>query len=457
MKKFLLTLSVLAGLYNCLYASSLNIETEYRNRFLSYTNLDFDTSTSTDAISYSTQKLRICLNGIFDTGLPTFGEQIEICARLQALEIIGSSLTVPSFNWQNNLPYPRKDFIPFIEHSYVRISNLTRFPMNLIIGRQPLDYGSGVIISDNGIGYDALRLKFQYPKRYDFDILLNAKIKKGFSGGGDSDLSCLMISGPWKESNFKVGYFKEADQSGTIYSQGTNQTGTNIINRSFYDFILGKKVESKYYYSVELAFQQGEIVQQNGNTISLSGGSYRSFCGGVTSKRPNGATINYRLNICIASGDDDINSINDADESFSPSFGKKFDGLELGGYGTMLGLSPTTSLIDRNTQFYSGLGVINFGASYSPVYGFEYGFDAFMFSASEAGAAGGIFTGNFEKNILGAKYNLGNELNGYLKYSLSKYVDFKFSYARYTPPSFTSVWPKSQTCDMYFIETNCKF
>ena len=448
------------------YGSSLEIETNYRNRMLSYANPDFNNGISTDAVTYFSQKLQLSLKGKFDTGTQKLGEQIEINTKIQAIGIAGgvagssstpASTTVPIFStWQDDLPYPSLNYMPFIEHSFVRISNTTRVPLQITIGKQPVQYGSGLIIGDNGVGYDAIRCAFQYPKRFNFDFLLTSVMKQGFHETGNASVSGLMVKTPWKDSIVHMGYFMEKDLSGTTYTQGINSIGTKSINKNYLNFIVGKKDEAKYW-DFEAVFQNGNITQSNDTIIGLRAYAL-NFTGEVMNKSATGSWVSYRLGVHVASGEDNgFSSLNDDYTSYSPTYNKKYDGMELSGYGNIMGLSSTLNQFIQNQENFSGFGVIAFGATSSPMYGFEYGFDGFMHSAAGSAFAGAPEADNFTKNLLQSKYNLGLELNLFLKYTPSKYLTFRVAYSRYTPPTYTQIWPTNDTCDMYLFETICRF
>ncbi len=121
---------------------------------------------------------------------------------------------------------------------------------------------------------------------------------------------------------------------------------------------------------------------------------------------------------------------------------------------------------------YSGFGTFGFGLDFSPWFGWTFGAAGYYYSAAtayiaipkRAGAAAtsGSNSPDVLLNILLGKgiserYSLGAELDLFVKYSFSKYVDFTLSYARYTPSAVDIVWPKRETCEQFLFETNCRF
>jgi hypothetical protein len=130
---------------SALHASSLTVETEYRLRGVSFGNNDFDVSSSTDARSYYTQRVQVTVGGSFTPG-------VRIVTKLTALGVVGSTNTIIA------TPYPNTTLTPYVENAYVVLTNLNDLPVDVIAGKQPLTYGDGLIISDNGTGNTAFRV-----------------------------------------------------------------------------------------------------------------------------------------------------------------------------------------------------------------------------------------------------------------------------------------------------------
>src|SRR3989339_1070130 len=143
MKKFILPLFLGATVFLCspLGAASLRIDTDYRLRGVSFPNLDFDAATSTDVIHYYSQQLKIAV-----IGKPA--DNIEIGAKITSLGVIGS--TNPIFA----VPYQKTDFNPYLENAYLKIVNFSGIPLDIIIGRQSMTFGDGLIVTDNGTGFN---------------------------------------------------------------------------------------------------------------------------------------------------------------------------------------------------------------------------------------------------------------------------------------------------------------
>jgi len=459
-----LVFNVFSFKYSVLYGSSLNIDTEYRLRGLNYLNTDFDTTTSEDSIAYYNQRLKLSIYGKLSAG--RFGSEIEIYTGLQSLGIVGSTNTITVFsssntvsenNWQNEFPYPNTNFLPFISYAYMKLTNVNGLPVDLIMGRQPIEYGSGLIIGDNGMGYDSIRLIINYPRNYKTEIF-TSKLKENFKNRSDKDINGVVISGPYKKTNFEFGYFDYQDYSGTIYRQGLLSQPTKSIVKQFYDFRIFKKDETKGQYGIEYAIEKGEILKSDDSKIKIDNAKAYLFSALLISQTKLGKTT-VRFNVAGASGDENIQDINDDDSSFVPDLTKRFDGLDRSGYATFLNIAPYDSLLDVFQQNYSGFGTINLKVNFSPLYGWEFGIGYYYFSAAEtiSGNLDAPQASKPEIYYLGQKYSLGIERDISVKYVYSKYIDFSFVWAVYIPSSMIKVIKNTKPDEMYLFETNWRF
>ena len=364
-------------------ASSLSLDTEYKLTGLSYPNMDFDTGTSTDTRAYYTQRLRLKITG-------KFSPDIEIVTRLQAIGVVGSSApysqntgtgssvaNFQQFEWQKKYPYPNIGFNPFIENIYFRAANFSNMPLEVTIGRQPIQYGNGLIVSDNDAGMNALRFAVDYPLKLHTEFF-TAKITENFSPASDHDLQGLVFRYPLKNNDLEVGYFEQKDFSGTRYVQGRKSENTSSISKTFYDLIISKK-GSWGFYSFEYAMQKGNIQLVNntsdgyGNSIDLDGKAFVAQGRLINEKTRMGKVAAYAL-LSGCSGDEktaaDVGDINtsfesfDEDESFNPDFTRKYNGLRRNGWGEYFGATlsdclwdvPKSALLQRAWSFLHRAG-----------------------------------------------------------------------------------------------------
>ncbi|MHB9155279.1 MAG: hypothetical protein ACYC5N_06240 [Endomicrobiales bacterium] len=439
---------LLAG---ALCAESLSIETDYRLRGISYPNTDFDTGTSSDTLSYYSQRLQLSLAGKFNQG-------IEIGARLTALGVSGSTATTFALF---PVPYPRTDFTPFVETAYLKITGFADQPIDIIVGKQNLAYGSGLIISDNGQGFTALRLMGNYSTAVPFtDLVLplrgeifTAKVKEGFRPESDLDLNGGVISTVLQQNLWEFGYFEQKDFSGSTFSKGGNgvATATKAVVKQFFDLRFERK-ESISTLQFEIAKQMGYVSDTADNRITLDGIGYVASGELIGEKTKLGRVTAHAL-IAVFSGDGNPGVFSD-DKSFSPDFTRRHDGLEPAGYGELFAATPQGSFFPVPPS-YSGINTLNLGMDFSPLYAWTLGADYFLYSASQ-GPRGAPEASGFER-LYGAEFSLGIELDLFVKYVHSKYVESRFSFSRYTPPKYEVFWPKGDPAARYQFDISAKF
>ncbi|OGS24193.1 MAG: hypothetical protein A2314_06220 [Elusimicrobia bacterium RIFOXYB2_FULL_50_12] len=442
MKKFILILFVCVSMLSCspLGAASLRIDTDYRLRGVSFSNVDFDASTSTDAIHYYSQQLKIAI-----TGRPA--DKIEIGTKITSLGVVGSTNTIFA------VPYPRTDFTPYIENAYLKLENFSDIPLDIIIGKQSIIFGDGLVISDNGAGFNALRFIGRYDKPLPLQAeIFTAKISENFRPNSDHDLYGGVLQTTWRNLLWEIGYFEDNDASGSKYRQGGLETGTQAIVKQFYDFRIGKK-EDIAAYQFEIVKQGGYVKKTDNSSINLDGMGYLAYGHLVGEKTKLGKVKAHAL-LQVSSGDDNTSALDDADESFSPDFTRRYDGIERAGYGELFAATPSDSFFALPAP-YSGIGTLSVGAEFSPLYAWTFGATYFLYSASQ-GPRGAPNASGFER-LFGAEFALGVELDLSVEYVHSKYTAARFSFNRYTPPHYDIYWPKTEPDGRYQLEITTRF
>jgi len=438
-------------------SSSLVIETDMRLSGVSYSNLDYDNKTSTDAVSFYYQRLRLGVGGKFSDG-------VEIMARIQSIGVVGSSATTlllpQALNWSHNTYssdiYPDITGRPFIENLYFRLKKFLGYSPNVevIIGRQPFDIGEG-LMSDNTAGINALRLKVNYPQDRLITDIFTAKISEGFYPDKDFDVHGVDLSYNLRADTFTFVYLTEQDCSGTLYRQGAASVATSKIARNFYKGIL-RHYDEFGEYGAHYGYSNGEIVKADGSGVIPVEGYSWGLEGMLKARDTKIGDVKAGLIWSMFSGDDDATSVNDKDESFSPTLAPRRDGLDSGGgYGRLFGASGNTTAI-KLPDGYSGINTIGLNFSCQPFYGWEFGVDYFLFSATEHVLKPQKEASGFER-LLGAKYSLGAEMDLNVKYRYSRYIDIAFGYFRYTPPLNEIFWEKYEALSKYVLEFNAKF
>jgi hypothetical protein len=429
-----------------LRADTLNVDTEYRLRGVYFANLDYDKTTSTDALHFYDQRLCISIGG-------KFAPNVEIGSKITALGIVGT--TTNYFN----APFPRTDFTPYIENAFVKIINMADTNLDLTVGKIGLVFGDGLIIDDNGAGFNALKLDGNYKLPVPFSNkvipfkgeLFLAKISESINQDTDSDLFGGVATLDFKKNLVEIGYFDQRDYSGTPFALGSLSTPTKSIQKQFYDIRIGKK-EKLAAYQFEIVKENGIITKPNLTSVNIDGLGWVAS-GKLIGEKTKLGKVEARAGLAVFSGNDNTASLDHTDNSFSPTFTKRWDGLERSGYGELVAATPMDAFI-KFPDPYSGFSTLSVGAGFTPLYAWTFGVDYYLFSATQ-GPKGATTASGFER-IFGAEFSLGIELDLSAKLELSKYVSMRVSYARYTPPTDV-YWPKMDPLDRYAWEVTSKF
>ena len=413
--------------------SKLDVGAEYRLRGIQLTNPTYGSeppagSGATIDQKYYSQRARVYIKGKLDPG-------IEIGSVIQAIGVSGSSVPVIG-------RYPKEDFTPFIENIYIQANELFSWPVNLTLGRQPYVWGSGLLISDDGMGFDGIRLDagpFWGIRGHVF----TAKAREKFAGENDNDLYLLGLSYAWGIHNIKLGWIMESDKSGSTYQSltATNSVTVDQINRQFINLQVDGRLEQGAFYKAEYAMQRGKakgvtyfdrasksLVTQD---VTLSG-SALTFEGGFDFVHPKYKRMILAFVFMQGSGDD-VNTAGE-DEKFNPSFGHKFDGLERDGYGEFFAATPYSFFNEDRvlvsnqvaggtvqtfpyTSLFSGLRMYGFRGSINPWEPFIAGLEFYLYSARETPdiRSGGLTTipesALGRELVISAAYKYANRVN----------------------------------------------
>lgn len=422
-------------------ATTLNIDTEYRLRGVSYSETHFDQYASSVPLNYYSSRLKILIGA-------NLANNVEIGSELCAVGVAGGG-TKTVFA----VPYQKTDFTPFVETAYLKIKNFNELPLDLTIGKQHLVFGDGLIISDDDRGFTALRADghFLTPIIWDGSIF-TAKVSDNLRPDSDCDLMGLNLNTLWKEHLWELGYFSQRDFSGSIYTRGLLATSTTEIIKNFIDFRIGKK-EKLSNYQFELAKQSGYITKADGTKTDLDAMGY-VIKGELIGEKTKLGKVAAKALFSYATGNDDMNSLSSTDKAFTPDFTARYDGLERKGYGQLFGATAFDGFYTIPASF-SGINTLSLGTDFSPVYGFTFGVYYFLYSASQ-GPKGAPEASGFER-LFNANYTLGVEMDLSIRYEYSHNCQLALSYARYTPPVFETLWPLSAPANRYQLEVIAKF
>jgi len=415
-------------------SSTLDIGTNYRLRGISMTKTDYGLSTGQDYAYYS-QRAQAHIGG-------RFSPNIEFMTQLQAIGVAGSSTTTnPIVNPGGNR-YPNTSFTPWIQTAYMKANQLYDMPVDITIGRQPITLGDGFILSDDDLGFTGIRLQSRLPW---YDLQAQAftfKVADSMIGSNDTDVYGVELTKPTRNIRYQASMVTERDASGTtIYirpsENPTTLAGSNLtasrITRTFYDGRIEGRLLEGGFYKAELALQSGTVERSSATlgTVNLGGYAFLISAGLFTRFSKYGPIEIHSL-FGIASGD----SGSGRDNSFRPSFGHKYDGLERSGFGEFYGAtlydaipsntygpSASTSSVSGLPPGNSGLRVIGAGVTTHPTSLLSVGIDYFVYTAQESAG----FSPASSESSLGTELDIG------AGFAYTNYLTFRATFALFSP------------------------
>jgi hypothetical protein len=166
--------------------------------------------TSNKDESHFYQRTRFLIEGILEKG-------VTVGLKLQSRGFWGvdtSTVTIEGLT--------RRNMLPWIENAYVKVDEFFGLPLYLTFGRQPLQYGNGLLVDDNASGYDAIKLSALLPWRFECELLMlkpteadgvspdNWKEKSGYG---------LFIKRKWKSITPQISGFWQRDRTTGIDKQ----------------------------------------------------------------------------------------------------------------------------------------------------------------------------------------------------------------------------------------------
>lgn len=150
----------------------LRLGEDVRVKYVYFDNADQDKLVD-DSQSFFVQKTRLYLEGDAGAG-------VSAGLKLQSKGIWGTppnstgTVTVDGVTFASGT-YPTAGQIyshsPWIEHAYVRLLRPRDLPVEFIVGRQPLKYGDGLLLDDDGFGANAVRARGFLPFGFEVEAL----------------------------------------------------------------------------------------------------------------------------------------------------------------------------------------------------------------------------------------------------------------------------------------------
>lgn len=410
---------------------SLVLDYDLNFRAALHSNIDY-TLKETKSENILGQYLSVNLIGKFD-------ERLEMGSKISAYGLSGKYDSV------FDMPYYRdteNDFSVFLENAFLAFKNKPREELKYIvsIGKQGFQVGDGLIFDDNFNGKLGIRGKFDFFQYIELDMLAGKDNNKDFDIFG-AGLKLTMVP------SIEIGIYQEKNNTGYKYDKGIYREDPLFTieydHKTFYDLrVVGGS--NKYGYKIELAQQTGELKK---NTLDIIEYDAMAF---VFEGSWKGKIFN------AASGAKLLFSYSGADgeNSFNPTFSRRYNGLQRIGYGTLFAAGTNDSFFKLPDGYY-GINTIGVDFDIMPWEFLQTGLGFFLYSATDAPVDAGN-AGLAE--ILGAEADLGNEIDFFVKYKYRTYFDIAFNFAMYTPPSGAGkVFANSENAYLFQIELGAKF
>jgi len=201
--------------------------------------------------SYIYQRTRFLMEGILAEG-------VTVGLKLQSRGFWGvdtSTVTIEGLT--------RRNMLPWIENAYVKVDEFFGLPLYLTFGRQPLQYGNGLLVDDNASGYDAIKLSAFLPWRSECElIMLKPTEADGVSPDNWKEKSAygLFLKKKWKKITPQISGFWQRDRNNNI---DKNFLGLHLSGE------LGKGVD--YRGSIVIQSGKGEGGDYKGLAYILGG------------------------------------------------------------------------------------------------------------------------------------------------------------------------------------------
>lgn len=240
---------------------------EIRMRYNGVKNSDYDDETF-DYCTFSTQRTRVYFRG-------DLAKDVLFDLRVQSNGYWGKDSPLDleqDYNYWGERE-ALNQWLFYLENAYLKFVQVEKKPIDLIIGRQPVCYGDGLVLDDSNRGFDALRAIWRLPFSLEFEVLTikgreSSGLLKKESGDGGSELES------WK--------YVADDRDSDVY--GAMLTWLPIRRRVDFYFIneLDRSVSSeifrnKYFCGIRLEEKMKEGVDYKVEFIMKQAGKKRIF------------------------------------------------------------------------------------------------------------------------------------------------------------------------------------
>lgn len=396
-------------------ANSLSLGADYLLRGVTISERE----TTAPDLSYYDQQLRAYL-------ITDLSRDVEATIRVQSITPWGNENSTTTLATR----YPDANGRFWLQNAFVRLPNIWQDRIIATIGRQPIRWGDGLILSDDELGFNAIRIQVKSPWRFlpiDVDGF-TAKITETLQSDLDTDLHGAVLGFDRNLTRWEFMGLMEQSKNVGMYEAGaeTAPVVASEISRSIYGVRARVNLQDAFLKG-EYYLQSGNVERPGGNDINLKGDAYVIGLGGkqnTTRYGRFGAILEY----AVGSGDDATTAGDD--EAFRPTFAHRWSGLERSGWGRYA--AATFSDIRSSTSPFADASGINDGLppGTSGIQTIHFGIDATPWSQWTFSFA--YFTYKAQKNLVGNK-ELGTELDFGVEYRYSGLVTLRGGHATFNP------------------------
>ena len=419
------------------FGAKLDLNLDYRLRGRSYKNVELSPSGGGIQAFFSHQaSLGFAIKNIELDGARGKAQTMDVALSLKALGIAGSTTPVRAPFDRIADRYPNSNFIPWIQNAYIKFHNVRAWEMTF--GQQPFRLGSGFLLSDDGLGFMGFSAQRSLPWKNIKTQLFFFSPRPDQAGSENIDLFGAYFQIP-TEGVWQFSLLREHDRhSPSAVGVALNKAVKNYLS-------MGYSLEHRQF-----AFD-GEFAAVRGKSSpSAAGSSDMTIIGHALMvkgswKQDLGRFGSGTARLTFGRGSGDNPNTADKDESFLPSFGHRFDGLDRSGIGEFYAASlydarASTSTFNGLPAGASGLSIVGIGLSLPPWRDVHMDLDYYLYQASRS------TTGN---------RSLGKEWDFRLRYNVKDKLTLQASISLFR--SGLLLGPGEFTARKYFLEVSGRF
>lgn len=364
-------------------AASLDLSSDIRARYLSYSNLGLQPNGGPiQAFISQGGRLGVTLKNIYLTGPTGDQEKFDLGLAFSAYGIGGSTIPVQSPFDRAAARLPSSNLTPFISAAYLKFYNAFDSGWEVTVGRMPFVLGSGLLVADDGVGLQglALRRTFDWHKTelQAFGFEPNASQ----TGNSNVDVYGLQASLP-TDGRWSLAEVVERQRSATVLAVPVSQALREFTSLRY-------AIDApRFSFDGEAVLLRGSAKPEDPtlSNISYQGGAYRME---GRWKQDMGRLGQGIAKLVVGRGTGDDPGSPGTAGAFFPLLGHRYDGLERSGYGDLFGASLSDALIGSTSTAnglpagVSGLRLYGLGVELPAPKGWTLSLDYYFFFADRS-------------------------------------------------------------------------